>query len=121
MQIASRFLAASLAAAVIASVAPAAAQTNRYPLIRNLLHEDQVKRDAAVGRCAASIAPTLVTNQPSTPARPTFEIIGFQYRNNGDLRIFGSASAGEFGKPVDFSCDIDPSGNLRKLVLATTN
>ena len=78
--------------------------------------EDLTKRAAAIEQCAGSVAEPISQAYGSSD-RLRLEIIGSKYRNNGDLRIFGAASVRQPRRTVEFSCDIDMHGNLRRVDL----
>lgn len=111
MQPRSKLLSSVLAAVLFA--APAGAQARGpYALVRGSLDEAAAVRHAAVERCAVSIA------QGSTAAMSKLDIVGYEHPVSGNLRVHGSATFANSARPVEFSCDVDSRGNLKRLNLA---
>jgi len=115
MQRRSKFLSGVLVAALVATAAPATAQPlNSYALVRANHEEARADRGAAIERCAASISQAF-----ATAGKTVFDIIGYEHPVSGTLRVHGTATFASSARPVEFSCDVDSNGNLRRLNLAS--
>ena len=110
MQPRSTLLSTVLAAATFA--APASAQVlGPYALVRVNFDEAATARHAAVERCAASIA------LGSATAMSKLDIFGYEHPVSGNLRVHGEATFANSARRVEFSCDVDSRGNLKRLNL----
>jgi hypothetical protein len=47
------------------------------------------------------------------------DIVGYEHPVSGKLRVHGEATFANSPRPVEFSCDVDSRGNLRRLNLAS--
>ena len=110
-------------AAIIVTATPAAAQrgnlevpksqvTGRvyypYPLFRANLEEGLAKNQAAVERCASSIA-----DMRANDGAKSFDRIYVAQRERG-LQVIGTVSFGA-SATEEFTCDIDYRGKIRKV------
>jgi hypothetical protein len=112
MQMRSKLLFAVVAASLFA--APVGGQVfGPYALVRGNFDEAATMRHAAVARCAASIA------LGSNAAMSKLDIVGYEHPVSGKLRVHGEATFANSPRPVEFSCDVDSRGNLRRLNLAS--
>jgi len=113
MQPRSNLLSMILAATIFAT--PAGAQVLRpYALVRSNFDEAATERHAAVEQCAASIA------QGSMAAMSKLDVVGYEHPVSGNLRVHGAATFANSTRPVEFTCDVDPRGNLTRVNLAST-
>ena len=93
-------------------------------LFASQANEDFARRSEAFERCAASALQPLTRTYGSVAVDAgRFELIGSKYRGDGGLRVFVAASPAiaedlaNLARTVEFSCDLDTRGNLRKLDL----
>jgi hypothetical protein len=130
MRIFSKLLWSGIGAAILFSAAPAGGQVGAftpYPVARGTFEQDRTERLAALRQCMNSTISLLELRGMPAAARPSFDIFGYEHRNNGDLRVHGAVMLdrihaeirGEPGltRSLEFSCDVDSRGNLRKLGL----
>jgi len=123
MRLLSDVLLAGIAAVMLTASAPVAAQIHSYVVVRGSLEAGRMMRERAIDRCAATMTQSYFQSAQPMAGQPRFDIVGFDYPINGTLRVHGFArmerpdldeAEPRFTK-IQFSCDVDSGGNIRKL------